>query len=192
VTESIQADVTLCLQQMQAGDSRARDRLFEHIYTDLHEIARRVFAGSHGMQTLQPTAIVHEAYLRLVRPDAQSFNDRQHFLRVAAVAMRQLITDQARARQRQKRGGGQERVLLEEAEGQLMNEGGVDLLVLDEALRELAELDERHCKVVELRFLVGLSVDETAEVLGVSARTVALDWKMARRFLAERLGDGDG
>ena len=182
-------EVTRCLQQMQAGDGMARDRLFEHIYDDLHAVAARIFRGQRADQTLQPTALVHEAYLRLTEADHQTYNDRRHFLSVAALAMRQLITDQAKARRAQKRGGGRERVLLEQAEAELRHDaGGLDLLALDEALTELATLDERQCRIVELRFLAGLSVDETAATLDVSPRTVALDWKMAKGWLALRLG----
>ncbi|GJM20519.1 MAG: DNA-directed RNA polymerase sigma-70 factor [Planctomycetota bacterium] len=185
-------DVTLCLAQMQAGDTMARDKLFEHIYSDLRALAQRLFANQQKNQTLQPTALVHEAYLRLVGNTKQTYNDRRHFLSVAALAMRQLITDQAKARLARKRGGGQQRVMLEQAEAEQADEAsGLDLLVLDEALTELAELDARQCRIVELRFLAGLSVDETAETLGVSARTVALDWKMAKSFLALRLGNLD-
>lgn len=181
-------DVTRCLQQMQAGDELARDELFEHIYTDLKDLASRLFRRQPKDQTLQPTALVNEAYLRLVGSQKQSYADRQHFLSVAALAMRQLITDHARRRGAQKRGGKLERMAFEENELVAPSEEGIDLAALDDALSELARLHERQCRIVELRFLAGLSVPETAAVLDVSPRTVRADWTMAKRFLAYRLG----
>lgn len=181
------AEVTLCLEQMAAGDASAADRLMEHIYDDLHQIARKVSENQWADRTLQPTALVHEAYLRLVSAECQTYEGKQHFLRVAALAMRQLLTDEARRRNARKRGRGMDR---HEVHDQvLLDEGlGFDVVALHETLSELGRLHERQCRVVELRFLAGLSVDETAEALGVSPRTVAVDWGLAKRFLAARLG----
>ncbi|MEM7309688.1 MAG: ECF-type sigma factor [Planctomycetota bacterium] len=180
-------DVTLCLQRMREGDDMARDELFDFIYKDLRSLAERIFGAQPRDQTLQPTALVHEAYIRLAGNTQQTYEDRQHFLCVAAMAMRQLITDQARARNAQKRGGGMERVMIEPGDVSSSSPDGIDLLALDEALTELARLDERQCRVVEMRFLAGLTADETAQALGISSRTVRLDWSVAKRFLASRL-----
>ncbi len=179
--------VTLYLQQMREGDSAAIDRLLPHVYEDLRELADQAFRGQPGDHTLQPTALVHEAYLRMAQPEKADWQDRQHFLRVAALAMRQLLTSYARRKGARKRSGG-ERVLLEETDREL-DEGGVDLVALHEALEELRELHERQAEIVELRFLTGLTLAETAEVLGVSERTVSLDWRMARNWLERRLAD---
>ncbi len=181
-------DVTLCIQRMQAGDDMARNELFEHIYQDLKGLAQRLFRTQKEGQTLQPTALVHEAYLRLVGTQQQTYNDRRHFFSVAALAMRQLITDHARARGAAKRGGDMNRVAFESGAMEASVVNGIDLLALDEALTELAQLNERQCRIVELRFLAGLTIEETAEVVGLAPRTVRLDWTVAKRFLASRLG----
>jgi len=184
--------VTIYSRQIRAGDSAAVQLLLPHVYEDLRHLAGRVFADQRQGHTLQPTALVHEAYLRLARPGAEGWNDRQAFLRVAALAMRQLLTDYARARGAQKRGSGGERVLLEdtgEPVDPTSGAAGVDLVSLHAALSDLRELDERQDDIVELRFLTGLTVQDTAEVLGVSERTVFLDWKMARAWLEQRLAD---
>lgn len=182
-------EVTQYLQRLGRGDQSVVHELLPLIYDDLRALAGGVF-GRPGAHTLQPTALAHEAYMRLAKPDQQGFTDRKHFLRVAAIAMRQLLADHARHRQREKRGGkDRKRVVLEEAVAVTEGGGGIDLLALEEALQELEKLDERQARIVELRFLAGLSVDETAEVLGISRRTVYLDWDMARIFLRRALAD---
>lgn len=184
-------DVTACLKRLESGEKSAIHELLPLIYDDLRALARGVFGGQ-GAHTLQPTALVHEAYMRLVQTDKKEWSGRRHFLRVAAIAMRQLLTDHARGRRRQKRGGpDRRRVVLEEAVAVTTGGNGIDLLALDEALQELERMNERQARIVELRFLAGLSVDETAEVLGVSRRTVYLDWDMARIFLRRAL-EADG
>ncbi|MEM7306126.1 MAG: sigma-70 family RNA polymerase sigma factor [Planctomycetota bacterium] len=181
-------EVTRYLQQVQQGDAEAENRLLPVVYAELRSHAERLFRDQRGDHTLQPTALVHDAYLRLVGSGAQAFESRQHFIRVAAIAMRQLLIDYARMRRTDKRGGLREKVQLDEEFVELESEGGgVDLIALDDALSELAELDERQARVVELRFLAGMTVEETAEALGVSVRTVFLDWKMARFWLEKRL-----
>ena len=183
------AEVTLYLQQMEQGDSGAVDRVLPLVYQDLRRMADQLFREQWRNHTLQPTALVHEAYMRLVRSGDASWESRRHFLRVAAMAMRQLLTDYARRNDAQKRFGQRQRVVLEESD-EPSEEQGTDLVELDEALAELSRLDERQARVVELRFLAGLTIQETAEVLEVSERTVSLDWTMARAWLERRLAEG--
>lgn len=191
MSESRPSEVSICLAAMQAGDPEAVDRLLPHVYADLRELARRVHRGSAAQATLQPTALVHEAYMRLVDADgARNYNNRVHFMSVAAIAMRQILVDYARNRRAQKRGGGLEFVVLEDADA-AVTEQGIDLVDLDAALNELEQLNERQAKTVTLRYFGGLSVEETAEQLGVSTRTVKADWHLARRFLQRALGAGD-
>jgi RNA polymerase sigma factor (TIGR02999 family) len=165
------------------------------VYDDLRHVAGRLFKRQRRDHTLQPTVLVHEAYMRLVRPQDQGFENRRHFMRVATLAMRQLLTDYARARASAKRGGGEERVALEEAEEAGADEiaddapaAEVDLVELDKALTKLRELEPRQADIVELRFLGGLTVAEVADVLQVGERTVYVDWGMARVWLKRELG----
>ncbi|MEM7204482.1 MAG: ECF-type sigma factor [Planctomycetota bacterium] len=182
------SEVSLCLADLNRGDSEAVHRLLPHIYADLREIAGRVVQGAPGNATLQPTALVHEAYLRLVgKPDAH-YNGRLHFMSVAAMAMRQVLSNYARDRRAQKRGGPQGVMVLEEAATPIHEDRGFDLVALDDALTELQKVDARQAKTVELRYLAGLTNDETATVLGVSPRTVRADWYMARHWLQRALG----
>ena len=181
--------VTLCLRRIQDGERGAVEELVPHVYAHLRGLAARVSRDRGEQQTLQPTALVHEAYLRLAEPGEQGWADRQHFFRVAAIAMRQILTDHARARGSLKRGGSGQRVQLDEVDeaGGPVPENEVDLSELNEALDELRALDDRQADIVEMRFLTGLTVEQVAEVLGLSERMVYLDWKMARHWLQERL-----
>ncbi len=156
------------------------------VYGHLRRLAARVYGSQGSDHTLQPTALVHEAYLRIAKTEGSGWTDRQHFFRLAAVAMRQVLTDHARSRGRLKRGGGGKRVQLESLDDKA-GEVEVDLSDLHEALRELRSLDERQADIVEMRFLTGMTVEQVATVLGLSDRTVFLDWKMARFWLQERL-----
>lgn len=165
---------------------------FESLYGELQGLARAMFAGQPRDHTLQPTALVHEAYLKvsdaLVAPVVKS---REHALALGARAMRQLLINHAHAANAQKRGGGWQRLTLT---GIADSDGSdqFDALVLEEALAELERLDERQCRIIECRYLGGLTTEETARVLGVSPRTVDLDAKMARLWLLARLNDGAG
>ncbi len=182
---------------MEKGDPEAVDRLLPHVYADMRKLADRIFRDQYRNHTLQPTALVHEAYLRLVKGQKDGWEGRRHFMSVASLAMRQLLRDYARDRNTQKRAGPGKRIELEGVDVPAESGNEIDLIALDEALDELRELDERVARIVELRFLAGLTAEETAEVLGISRRTVFLDWKMARawleRFLTgtSRIGDGD-
>lgn len=184
------ADVTRLLHLAIDGDEAAAADLLPLVYERLRAVAGSYFRG-RADQTLQPTALVHEAYLRLVaaaeRPEGAQVRDREHFCAIAATAMRQILADRARRRGALKRGGDRERVALEAVAA---SEGGgdeADLVALDEALRKLEAIDARRARVVELRFLGGLSVDETARQLGVSPRTVESDWRSARAWLRSEL-----
>jgi RNA polymerase sigma factor (TIGR02999 family) len=183
-------DITGILAGVSAGDRSAIARLLPLVYGDLRQKAGSLFRGQNPAHTLQPTALVHEVYLKLARSDGQPWESRRHFMAVAATAMRQVLADHARDRRRQKRGGDVHRVTLQDVPA---NEPGldVDLVALDEALAALAVLSERQARIVELRFLAGLNANEIAELLEVSRRTVELDWRVARAWLRQRLADTD-
>ena len=175
-------EVTQLLIRVRQGDRNARERLVPLIYDDLRRIARRYMRGERASHTLDPTALVHETYLRLLESGCIAVNDRAHFLAVAAQVMRRLLVDHARKRITEKRGGGGARV---EAHDRFayVDENPAQTLAIDEALGRLAALDERQSRIVELRFFGGLTVEETAAALGVSAKTVKRDWAVARAWL---------
>ena len=173
--------VTRALEGLRAGDPGAADEVFELLYAELRQIAELQMRGQAKGQTLQPTALVHEVYLRLMKGDAH-FEDRKHFLRTAARAMRAVLVDFARRRHAAKRGGNRVRVTLNEAlHGD--REPTAEVLAVHEALDVLAQIDDRQSRVVELRYFGGLSVDETAEALDLSSTSVQRLWKMARAWL---------
>lgn len=182
-----EGSVTKIISELAAGDRSAAQRLFPQVYEELRALAGSYFRRQSPDHTLQPTALVHEAFVKLMGSDANSWNSRKHFFDVAAMAMRQLLTDHARQAASQKRGGGACRVTLGEAATPLDDVAEVDLVMLDDALAKLSTLNSRQGRIVELRYLAGLSVDETAEVIGVSPRTVKMDWQMARSFLRREL-----
>lgn len=175
--------------RVRAGDPAADADLFARLYEDLHATARRVFASQRRSHTLQPTAVLHEAWLKMARAGSRDWKDRAHFLAVAAKAMRQVLVNHARDRAAAKRGGSDrgERVTLSGVAGDDPS-AGADVLSVHEALEALALLDARPARVAELRVFAGLENREIAEALGVSLRTVELDWRMAKDFLAGRLG----
>lgn len=184
-------DVTRLLSEAAEGSSAAVEELTPIVYADLHERAARCLQRERPGHTLQPTALVHEAYVRLVGQNDVDWKGRTHFLAVASRAMRRILTDYARARGRLKRGGGLGRVTLE---GIATGGAGrdVDLIELDDALERFARLDPRASRVVELRFFGGLTDDEAARTLGVSPRTVRGDWAVARAWLLRALRGGGG
>ncbi|HEX7077058.1 MAG TPA: sigma-70 family RNA polymerase sigma factor [Candidatus Eisenbacteria bacterium] len=175
-------DVTRLLAAARAGDERALDELYPLVYQDLHGVAHRALLGGRPGNTLNTTALLHEAYLKLHVSSSFAPQDRRHFFAVAARAMRQIIVDHARSRAAQKRGGTFHRVDLDAATI-AADDSGASLLALEDALRKLAALDGRLAHVVELRFFGGLTVEETAEVLDVDPRTVKRDWRKARAML---------
>jgi RNA polymerase sigma-70 factor, ECF subfamily len=182
-------ETTKLLNALSANDRSAAKPLFALVYDELHALARAYFRRQHRSHTLQPTALVNEAFLRLVDQTCVEWNSRAHFLAVAAQAMRQILIDHARGRIRTKRGGRLCRVAMDEAATPL-TDSNLELLSLDEALQKLAALDERQSRIVELRFFGGMTVDEVAHVLGVSKSTVESEWRMARAWLHRELSDG--
>ena len=178
--------VTRALRLAASGNRSALDALWPDIYEQLREIARGVMSGERPGHTLQGTAVVHEAYLRLVGQENLDFADRTQFYAAAANTIRRILVDHARSRGRHKRGGGWERISLDGAE-LVDRSGGLDLLSLNEALDRLAALSARAARVVELRFFGGLGVDEAASVLNISPRTAADDWALARAWLRREL-----
>ncbi len=176
-------------ERISSGERSAEtDRLLELVYAELRRIASRIMARERVDHTLQPTALVHEAYLRLVGGADLAWNDRVHFMSTAARAMRHILIDHARRREADKRGGGAQRVTLEE-DVMLGSDPDLELLDLHRALEKLAEQDERGARVVEMRVFGGMTVKEVAHALGVSERTTNDDWAMARMWLARELGE---
>jgi RNA polymerase sigma factor (TIGR02999 family) len=182
-------DVTGLLLAWRQGDPAALPRLMPLIYGELRRLAARFMAAERSDHTLEPTALVHEAYLRLAGGSTPSWQDRAHFFAVAAQLMRRLLVDHARARRRAKRGSGARVLPLDAAAGVGAPDGGspVDLLALDRSLTDLAGFDDRKARIVELRFFGGLTIAETAEVLGVSTATVILEARLARAWLFLRI-----
>jgi RNA polymerase sigma factor (TIGR02999 family) len=178
------------LAELTAGDSSAAAKLLPLVYDELRALAAGWLKRNSKDHTLQPTALVHEAYLRLVDQSNDSWQSRAHFMAVAAKAMRQILIDYARRQQAAKRGGNWRRISLDAA-AESVALSPADMLALDEALNKLATLNQRQASIVELRFIAGLSVEETAHVLGVSGRTVKFDWRMARAWLSRELRKGD-
>ena len=180
-------DVTLLLDAIRSGDESAYERLVPLIHDELHGLARARMHSERDGHTLQPTALVNEAYIRLVSSDVR-WQNRAHFFAAAAEAMRRVLVDYARQRQAQKRGGGLERITIERAN--LAGDGpDADLLALNDALEALEERDGRLARVVRLRYLAGLNIEQTAEVFEVSPATVKRDWTYARAWLYERMKD---
>jgi RNA polymerase sigma factor (TIGR02999 family) len=178
--------ITGLLRAASAGDASALDRLLPVVYDELRRLAHRVRAGRSG-ETLRTTALVHEAYLKLVPSADLDWQSRAHFFAVTARAMRQVLVGAARERLAAKRGGGEWAVTLDEV-AQVAPVRAERMLALDEALARLAALDERQARIVECRFFTGLTVEETAAVLGLSTPTVKRDWRAARAWIAAELG----
>jgi RNA polymerase sigma factor (TIGR02999 family) len=187
-----QVDITQMLHRWRNGDFSALEALTERIYGQLRQLADSVLDREWGSKSLQPTELVHEAYLRLTGAQNVSWKSRAHFLGVASRLMRQILVDRARRRAAQKRGGSVPKISIESGSVEVGAGGGdfVDLVGLDSALAELAVQDDELSRLVELRFFSGLTVEETAEVLGVSARTVKRDWRLAKAWLKRRLSLG--
>ena len=182
-------DVTVLLGQVREGEPGAAEHMAALLYDQLKAMASLQMEHERGDHTLQPTALVHEAFVRLVGEGGVSFADRRHFLGAASQAIRRVLVDHARSRQRDKRGGGARRVPLDEAVPEPMTDG--TLIQLDEALTELATFAPTGSRIVEARFFGGMTIPETAGWLGTSESTVEREWRVARAWLRERL-EGDG
>jgi RNA polymerase sigma factor (TIGR02999 family) len=181
---------TLILQRLSEGDRQAADELLPLVYDELHGLARHHMRGERQAHTLQATALLHEAFLRMVAVTDPSWEGRGHFLRVASKAMRHVLVDHARARGAQKRGGDQQRVPLDDAVASFESRAE-DLIALDDALTRLAANDEQLARIVELRFFGGQTVPDTARALGVSPSTVERGWRIARVWLKAELSGED-
>lgn len=184
-------DVTQLLVEFRSGDRSAFDRLIPLVYEDLRRVAHRQLRRVRSGDTLDTTVLVHEVYLKMADQSRLGATDRDHFLAIAACAMRQVIADAARRRTAAKRGGPERDIPLEDAPAVAAEEARW-LLDMDRALDRLAELDERMARVVECRFYAGYSEEETARALDSSVRTVQRDWRRAKAWLREALGDGAG
>jgi RNA polymerase sigma factor (TIGR02999 family) len=182
-------DITRILRKASCGDDSAVNRLLPIVYNELRALAQSALGLERPDHTLQATALVHEAYVRLVRQDEVDWQNRAHFFGLAAQAIRRVLVDHARYHQRAKRGGGCQRLRLT-GDIALAEGPDLDVLALDEAMERLREFHERAARVVELRYFGGLNREEVAEVLGISLRTVGDDWRLARAWLRRELGDG--
>lgn len=181
--------VTELLTRWNNGDLSARDSLVPLVYDELRRIARRCLAGQRNDHTLQPTALVHEAYLRLIHRDSVDWQNRIHFFALAAQMMRQILVDHARKQAAAKRGGNAVTLVLDEASA-VSKATNLDLLALDDAMKRLASLDPRQCQIVELRFFGGLSIEETAQVVKISPATTKREWATARLWLHHVMSSG--
>jgi RNA polymerase sigma factor (TIGR02999 family) len=193
MVDSASATVTALLAQAREGDESALERLFPLVYEELRGIARIQRRRQVQHDTMNTTALVHEAFIKLVGNEAQEFKDRAHFLAVAATAMRQILIDYARRQTAAKRGGGASAISFDEIEAALANDAGFSdakafaLLALDDALSRLHQHSERQSRIVECRFFGGMSIEETAEALGISPVTVKRDWAIAQAWLYREL-----
>jgi len=206
-------EITVLLRAWGSGDPAALDRLTPLVYDELHRLARRYMRNERAGNTLQTTALVNEAYLRLVDAKGAGWHDRVHFFAVSAQIMRRILVDHAKERSRLKRGGDMAKISLDEARSSFKRGGGVrrvehsgafdldaipdvssgrdrELVAIDDALNTLAGMDPRKARVIELRFFGGLSVEETAEVLKLSPQSVMRDWKLAKAWLTRELSAG--
>lgn len=183
-------DVTRILNAIEQGDARAADKLLPVVYQELRRLAAYKLSHEAPGQTLQATALVHEAYIRLVGSEAQDWSSRTHFFTAAAEAMRRILIDNARRKQRLKRGGGQQKVNLNDAE--LAIEGpSDDLIALDEALVKLASIDKEKADLVKLRYFAGLTLKQAASILHLSERTAKRHWTHARAWLYRQITGGE-
>jgi RNA polymerase sigma-70 factor, ECF subfamily len=186
MTKRTEHEITELLRAWRLGDTNALEKLTPQVYRELHRAAKRCMRGERDGHTLQTTGLINELYLRLADLQAVEWRNRAHFFAICARQMRRILTDQARARRSHKRGGGAQPISLD-AVPVISARPQPELLALDGVLNDLAKIDPRKSQVVELRFFGGLSVEETAEVLDVSADTVVRDWKLAKAWLLREL-----
>jgi RNA polymerase sigma factor (TIGR02999 family) len=183
--ETPQGEVTVLLDAWRNGDPEALNKVMPLVYAELYRIARRAWSQQPHNNTLQPTALINEVYLKLASAGNTSFKDRCHFFAVACTAMRQILVNHAKSRVAGKRGGGRVHVSLDEV--QPVHQEAAEIVALHQALEALQAIDPRKSKVVELRYFGGLSIEETAEALGISVRTVNRDWRLARSWLIREM-----
>lgn len=175
------------LRDWNGGSQETLDALLPLVYDELHKQAERFLRRERRDHTLQATALIHETYVKLIDQRDVNWQNRAHFFGIAAQAMRRILVDYAKARHREKRGGAEENLPLDEAALVVSNEKSIDLIELDEALTRLAKMDERQARIVELRYFGGLSIEETAESLRVSPATVKNDWRTAKAWLYQEI-----
>jgi len=181
--DATKSNVTELLRQWNRGDSDVADELLPLVYDELRRRAAAYMRRERNNHTLQPTALVHEAYMKLAGQRNGNFNDREHFYAIASQVMRRILVDHAKSRHRQKRGGSNENLPLEEALLAGADATNVDLIALDEALSRLATMDPEQERLVELRYFGGLSLDDAAKALGISRATAAREWQVAKAWL---------
>ncbi|MGI8641447.1 MAG: sigma-70 family RNA polymerase sigma factor [Pyrinomonadaceae bacterium] len=187
MNEASRGEITEMLKACRGGSREAMDKLVPFVYEELRRQAHSYLNHERSNHTLQTTALVHEAYLRLIDQRSVDWQNRAHFFGLAANMMRRILVNYAVNRHRRKRGGAEENLPLEEALSVAVEERDVDLLALDKALNKLAELDERQARIVELRYFSGLNIEDTAEVLKISTATVKRDWTMAKTWLRQEI-----
>ncbi|HXI89119.1 MAG TPA: sigma-70 family RNA polymerase sigma factor [Blastocatellia bacterium] len=180
-------DITSILIRWGEGDREALDRLIPMVYDELHRIAERYFRRERADNTLQPTALVNEVYLRMVNQSGVSWQNRAHFFGIAANTMRRILVERARARNASKRGSGDYKLDLTDVSDIPAEGSHLDLLALDRALEQLASFDQQQSRIVEAKFFGGLSIEETAEVIGVSPATIKREWVLAKAWLFREL-----
>ncbi|MEW6208017.1 MAG: sigma-70 family RNA polymerase sigma factor [Acidobacteriota bacterium] len=188
---SAQSDITKLLIDLSDGDQAALDKLIPLVYSELRQMAARYLRREAAPHTLQTTALVHEAYLKLVDQKKVRWQNRSHFFAIAAQAMRRILIDHARTRLSARRGGSEQKIALDDGAIDISEERASSLVALDEALERLAEIDPQKSRIVELRFFGGLSIEETAHALGIGTATVIRQWRVAKAWLYKEVtGEG--
>ncbi len=181
-------EISQLLRSWNDGNSQALEELLPLVYDELHRQAHRYLRREREGHTLQTTALIHEAYLNLIKQNRFNFQNREHFFAISASLMRRILVNYANARHRQKRGGQDENLELNDSILIATQSTDLDLLALDGALRRLAEMDEQQARIVELRYFGGLTIEETSEVMGIAPATIKRDWKMTKAWLYRELG----
>ena len=179
-------EISVILRDWNGGSRASADALLPLVYDELRSIAANYLRKERSDHTLQPTALVHEAYMKLVDISDMRWQDRAHFFAVSSNVMRHILVDHARAKRTEKRGGGAQKIALQDVVS-LSTTDDVDLIAIDDALKELAKFDEQQSRIVELRFFGGLTIEETAHVVGISPATVKREWAMAKAWLRRKL-----
>src|SRR5215211_5198953 len=185
-------EVSRLLQAWSGGNGEALDELMPLVYDELHRQAHRFLRRERQSHTLQTTALIHEAYLNLIRQTRISWQNREHFFAISANLMRRILVNYANARHRKKRGGKEEDLELNDSILIATRSKDLDLLALDEALKRLAKMDEQQAQIVELRYFGGLTIEETSEVMGIAPATIKRDWKLTKAWLFRELGGENG